>query len=298
VELSLLLSGLADQFQAAGIESARADAEILTADILGLSRGELAVQAITGFQVSPSDLERIKDLAAKRAERVPLQHLTGKAYFRNLELSVGPGVFVPRPETEGVVQIGIDALQLAVQSAAANASGNESDEARPFAVDLGTGSGAIALAMATEVPQAKVYAVELSDQAMPWTTKNFAKYGAPVGAELRQGDLADAFQDLNGKVSVVVSNPPYIPDAMVPIYPEVHLHDPALALYGGDDGLDLIRKVSKTAKRLLVPGGTLVIEHADIQSPAVVQLLLADGWNHVQPHQDFNQRFRSVSAVR
>jgi release factor glutamine methyltransferase len=133
---------------------------------------------------------------------------------------------------------------------------------------------------------------------MLWTTKNFAKYGAPVGAELRQGDLAVAFEDLNGKVSVVVSNPPYIPDAMVPIYPEVHLHDPALALYGGDDGLDLIRKVSKTAQRLLVPGGTLVIEHADIQSPAVVQLLLADGWNHVQPHQDFNQRFRSVSAVR
>ena len=287
MELSLLLSGLADQFQAAGIESARADAEILTSDILGLSRGELAVQAITGFQVSPSDLERIKDLAAKRAERVPLQHLTGKAYFRNLELSVGPGVFVPRPETEGVVQIGIDALQLAVKSAAA-----------PIAVDLGTGSGAIALAMATEVPQAKVYAVELSDQAMPWTTKNFAKYGAPVGAELRQGDLADAYQDLNDKVSVVVSNPPYIPDAMVPVYPEVHLHDPALALYGGHDGLDLIRKVSKTAQRLLVPGGTLVIEHADIQSPAVVQLLLADGWNHVQPHQDFNQRFRSVSAVR
>jgi release factor glutamine methyltransferase len=293
VELSLLLSGLADQFKAAGIESARADAEILAADLLGLSRGELAVQAITGFQVSPSDLERIKDLAAKRAERVPLQHLTGKAYFRNLELSVGPGVFVPRPETEGVVQIGIDALQLAVK-----AEGHPIAANPPIAVDLGTGSGAIALAMATEVPQAKVYAVELSDEAMPWTTKNFAKYGAPVDAELRQGDLADAFQDLNGKVSVVVSNPPYIPNAMVPIYPEVHLHDPALALYGGDDGLDLIRKVSKTAQRLLVPGGTLVIEHADIQSPAVVQLLLADGWNQVQPHQDFNQRFRSVSAVR
>lgn len=290
MELSLLLSGLADQFQAAGIESARADAEILTADILGLSRGELAVQAITGFQVSPNDLERIKDLAAKRAERVPLQHLTGKAYFRNLELSVGPGVFVPRPETEGVAQLGIDALKRAVATQIA--------ETPAIAVDLGTGSGAIALAMATEVPQAKVFAVELSPEAMLWTTKNFAKYGAPVGAELRQGDLAVAFEDLNGKVSVVVSNPPYIPDAMVPIYPEVHLHDPALALYGGDDGLDLIRKVSKTAQRLLVPGGTLVIEHADIQSPAVVQLLLADGWNHVQPHQDFNQRFRSVSAVR
>ena len=294
MELSILLAGLAQQFESAGIESARADAEILTAELLGLSRGEMAVKAITGFEISPSDLERIKSLAAKRAERVPLQHLTGKAYFRNLELAVGPGVFVPRPETEGVVQIGIDALQRAVDQAAESGM----PEKQVIAVDLGTGSGAIALAMATEVPQSKVYAVELSDEAMPWTSKNFLKYGAPVEAELRQGDLAAAFQDLNGRVSVVVSNPPYIPDAMVPIYPEVHLHDPKLALYGGPDGLDLIRKVSETAQRLLLPGGTLVIEHADIQSPAVVQLLLADGWNQVIPHQDFNQRFRSVSAVK
>ena len=289
MELSLLLSGTADKFEAAGIESARADAEILIAHILGLSRGELLVKAITGFQVSPSDLERIKDLVSKREQRVPLQHLTGVAYFRNLELQVGPGVFVPRPETEGVAQLGIDALNLAVAAL--------SDKTPVIAVDLGTGSGAIALAMATEVPQAKIYAVELSSDAMPWTTKNFATYGTPVGAELRQGDLADAFPDLNGKVSVVVSNPPYIPDAMVPIYPEVHLHDPKLALYGGQDGLDLIRKVSVTARRLLLTGGTLVVEHADIQSQAVVQLLLADGWNNVQAHQDFNQRFRSVSAV-
>jgi len=292
VELSLILSGLTQQFEAAGIESARADAEILTGEILGLSRGELAVKAITGFEISPSDLERIKSLAAKRAERVPLQHLTGKAYFRNLELAVGPGVFVPRPETEGVAQIGIDALNLWVERA--KSIGTE----RVIAVDLGTGSGAIALSMATEVPKAKIFAVELSHEAMPWTKQNFEKYGIAVDAELRQGDLADAFQDLNGQVSVVVSNPPYIPDEMIPVYPEVHLHDPKLALYGGPDGLDLIRKVSKTAQRLLVSGGTLVIEHADIQSQEVVQLLLADGWNLVEARQDFNLRFRSVSAVK
>jgi release factor glutamine methyltransferase len=259
---------------------------VLVADILNLGRGELSAQAIIGREIEPNELERIRAQAEKRAQRVPLQHLTGKAYFRNLELSVGPGVFVPRPETELLAQIGIDALNAAI------VAGNP----KPVAADLGTGSGAIALSLATEVPATFVYAVELSDDAMPWTTKNFARYGA--NAQLRQGDLADAFQDLNGQLSVVVSNPPYIPDDMVPIYPEVHLHDPALALYGGSDGLDLIRKVSKTAQRLLVSGGVLALEHADIQSQSVVQLLLADGWREVTAHQDLNQRDRVVSAVK
>jgi release factor glutamine methyltransferase len=286
VQLAQVLAGLAQQFKGAGIESARADAEVLVSEILQLGRGELSAQAIIGREIEPSDLERIRAQAEKRAQRVPLQHLTGKAYFRNLELAVGPGVFVPRPETELLAQIGIDALNAAI------AAGNT----KPIAADLGTGSGAIALSLATEVPASFVYAVELSHDAMPWTTKNFASYGA--NAQLRQGDLAEAFEDLNGQLAVVVSNPPYIPDDMVPIYPEVHLHDPALALYGGSDGLDLIRKVSKTAQRLLVPGGVLALEHADIQSQSVVQLLLADGWREVKAHQDLNQRDRVVSAVK
>jgi release factor glutamine methyltransferase len=286
VQLAQVLAALAQQFAEAGIESARADAEVLVSEILQLGRGELSAQAIIGRQIEPNELERISTQANKRAQRVPLQHLTGKAYFRNLELSVGPGVFVPRPETELLAQIGIDALHAAI------AAGNS----KPLAADLGTGSGAIALSLATEVPQAFVYAVELSDDAMPWTTRNFERYGA--NAQLRQGDLADAFEDLNGQLAVVVSNPPYIPDDMVPIYPEVHLHDPALALYGGADGLDLIRKVSKTALRLLVSGGVLALEHADIQSHSVVQVLLADGWREVTAHQDLNQRDRVVSAIK
>ena len=286
MQLAQVLAGLTRQFSDAGIESARADAEVLVADILQIGRGELSAQAVIGRIIEPSELERIEAQAGKRALRVPLQHLTGKAYFRNLELSVGPGVFVPRPETELLAQIGIDALTAAI------AAGNQ----RPLAADLGTGSGAVALSLATEVPQGFVYAVELSNEAMPWTTKNFERYGS--NAELRQGDLADAFPDLDGQLAVVVSNPPYIPDHMVPIYPEVHLHDPALALYGGPDGLDLIRKVSKTALRLLVGGGVLAVEHADIQSQSVVQLLLADGWREVTAHQDLNQRDRVVSAVK
>ena len=181
------------------------------------------------------------------------------------------------------------ALQLAIDALLADSS------SEPIAVDLGTGSGAIALAMHTEVAKAKVFAVEKSPEAFGYTSNNFAKY---PGAELRLGDLADSFNDLEGSVSVVVSNPPYIPAAMVPIDPEVHLFDPALALYGGADGLDVIRIVSVTAKRLLREGGTLVIEHADSQSAQVSELLLADGWRQVKAHKDLTDRYRSVSAIK
>jgi release factor glutamine methyltransferase len=149
--------------------------------------------------------------------------------------------------------------------------------------------------MHTEVAKAKVFAVEKSPEAFPFTQANFAKY---PGAELVLGDLADVFNALNGAATVVVSNPPYIPVDMVPIDPEVHLFDPSLALYGGVDGLDVIRQVSITAKRLLREGGFLVIEHADSQSSQVCELLLADGWQQVTAHQDLTGRNRSVSAIR
>ncbi|MEO0049141.1 MAG: peptide chain release factor N(5)-glutamine methyltransferase [Actinomycetota bacterium] len=281
--LKQLLTQLTAQFEAAGIESAQADAELLVADVLNCGRGELAVKIITGEPISEQQQTTIEELAAKRAERVPLQHLTGKAYFRNLELSVGPGVFVPRPETEQVAQLAIDALKSVAL-------------AEPIAIDLATGSGAIALSLATEVSYAKVYAVELSDDAIGYTRKNFERW-AP-DAELRQGDLSVAFDDLAGQVDVLISNPPYIPEDMVPIYPEVHLHDPKLALYSGKDGLDLIRVISKRGLMLVKPGGTLVIEHADPQSQAVREILEADGWRQVRAHRDFNLRDRAVSAIR
>jgi release factor glutamine methyltransferase len=153
--------------------------------------------------------------------------------------------------------------------------------------------------MATEVPEAKVFAVELSADALPWTRKNFDTYAAQgAKLELRQGDLTDAFQDLNGTVDVVLTNPPYIPVDMVPIYPEVVMHDPEMALYGGQDGLDLVRAGSQTGLRLLKSGGFFAVEHADIQGPSVVELLRNDGWIQVTQHQDFNGRDRVVSAVR
>jgi release factor glutamine methyltransferase len=274
----------ATRFEAAGIESALVDAELLACHLLDCSRGELQSKMILGETMDAVALSSFETLVGRRAAREPLQHITGKAYFRSLELRVGLGVFVPRPETEGVAQLAIDALRLTATE-------------EPIAVDLGTGSGAIALAMATEVSNAKIYAVEKSPEAMVFTSENFARYGSE-NATLIQGDLADAFQELNGKASVVVSNPPYIPDRMIPRDLEVRNFDPELALYGGDDGMDVIHLVSDSARRLLHSGGTLIIEHAEIQSQQVCQLLLASGWRQIRAHKDLTMRDRAVSAIK
>ena len=283
MKLSVAIESATKRFEEAGIESAGADAEILASFVLGINRGELLSKTITDESFGEEDALKFEELVAKRAQRFPLQHLTGYAYFRALELKVGPGVFVPRFETEVVTQLAVDALR-AIPSE------------EPIAVDLATGSGAIALSLATEVPNAKIYAVELSADALVFTRENFARY-AP-NAQLRQGDLADAFGDLDGQVDVLISNPPYIPDEMIPIYPEVHLHDPSLALYGGTDGLDLIRKVDASARRLLRPGGSLIIEHADMQGKAVQELLLASGWRNVATQKDLAGRDRATTGTR
>lgn len=281
MQLRDLLAHAVEKFESAGIENANVDAELLAAFVLSKSRGQVQADIIADIEIGETDAKRFTELAARRFQREPLQHLTGVAYFRQLELAVGKGVFIPRPETESVAQIAIDALK-------------KSPLDEPIAVDLGTGSGAIALSMHVEVPKAQVYAIEKSPDAFQFTKQNFAKY---PGAQLELGDLADCFHGLSGSVSVVISNPPYIPAAMVPIDPEVHLHDPELALYGGEDGLDVIRVVSTVAKRLLISGGTLVLEHADSQSNEVCELLLADGWHDVRAHKDLTDRFRAVSAI-
>jgi release factor glutamine methyltransferase len=283
MKLSTAIELASSQFEKAGIESFQADAEILLSYVLDISRGELQVKAITGEDLAQNQEQKFMELVEKRSERFPLQHLTGVAYFRQLELLVGPGVFVPRFETESVSQLAIDALRLVPAD-------------NPIAVDLATGSGAIALSIATEVPNAKVFAIELSEEALVYTKRNFAKY-APT-ATLVQGDLVDAFPELDGQVDVLVSNPPYIPDDMIPIYPEVHLHDPSMALYGGSDGLDLVRKVELAAKRLLRKGGALVIEHADMQGESIRQLILSLGWRQCVTHKDLAGRDRATTAIR
>jgi release factor glutamine methyltransferase len=277
------LRDLANAFAEAGIESAQADAELLLAYVLDISRGQLQAKALVGENLSQEQLDRIDPLASRRIAREPLQHLTGIAYFRRLELSVGRGVFVPRPETEFVVQLAIDELNVL--------------DGNPIAIDLGTGSGAIALAMATEVPHARVFAVEKSTDAFIFTRTNFERYES-TGARLVLGDLADELQELNGTAHVVVSNPPYIPTSAVPRDVEVRDFDPELALYGGEDGMSIMHLVSASSKRLLKAGGLLVVEHADSQGEQVRQLLLAQGWSEVTQHQDLTGRDRAVTARR
>ncbi len=270
--------------ESAGVPTPRVDAELLAGHVLGISRGAVQARLVTGSGLGTDDAIELVELVERRAAREPLQHLTGVAHFRSLELAVGPGVFVPRPETEIVAQLAIDALR-AVPSP------------EPVAVDLGTGSGAIALSLATEVPTARVYGVEVSPNAYVWTRENFRRVGVDNAIAVFR-DLAHALPELDGSVDVVVSNPPYIPVGAIPRDPEVRLFDPELALYGGSDGLEVVRAVSATGRRLLHDGGMLVIEHGDAQAAPIADLLRADGWRAIAGHRDLTGRDRATTALR
>ena len=262
----------AGELAAAGVPSPRFDAEELAAFSLGVERRDLWRAPAVG----PEFVSYVR----RRVAREPLQHITGRAHFRHLTLAVGPGVFVPRPETEVVV----DAVLAALRGASS-----------PVVVDLGTGSGAIALAVAHEVPGARVHAVEADPAAHAWAARNAG--GTTV--DLRLGDMADAFPDLDGEVDVVVSNPPYIPVGAVVRDPEVATHDPALALWSGADGLDAVRVVERVAARLLRPGGTVVVEHADLQGESAPAVFAATGrWTGVADHRDLADRDRYLTARR
>jgi release factor glutamine methyltransferase len=247
--------------------------------VLGVSRTAL----LTRDELPDGAGARFAELLDQRADRVPLQHLTGRAAFRHLELAVGPGVFVPRPETEFVAGLAIEAA-LALEA--------------PVVVALCTGSGAIALAVADEVPSATVYAVELGREAHAWAERNVSDSGLAV--DLRLGDATEAFPELDGTVDVVVANPPYIPVGMVPLDPEVRDHDPALALFGGSaDGLAIPLAVAGRAAALLRPGGLLVMEHADSQGVSLPHALGRTGeWTDVVDHDDLTGRPRATVAVR
>ncbi|MGZ4428081.1 MAG: peptide chain release factor N(5)-glutamine methyltransferase [Nocardioidaceae bacterium] len=263
----------------AGVESADYDAAELLAHVLGTSRAGLAlVETLTPVQESTYDA-----LVARRARREPLQHLTGTAGFRYVELAVGPGVFVPRPETEVLAGWGVDRARDVL------AAGRV-----PVVVDLCTGSGAIALAVATEVPEADVHAVELGDDAYAWAARNLAG----SGVDLRHGDMAEAFADLDGTVDVVLCNPPYIPlEAFESVAAEARDHDPALALWSGGDGLDAMRVLERTAARLLWPGGVVGAEHADVQGESAPAVFASAGrWSDVRDHRDLAGRPRFTTA--
>ena len=263
----------------AGVPSPDFDADELLAHVLGTTRAGLAVAAAP----TPEQTERYDALLARRAAREPLQHLTGSAAFRYVELAVGPGVFVPRPETELLAGWGVDRARDVL------------DQGRvPVVVDLCTGSGAIALSVAHEVPAAEVHAVELGEPAHEWAARNLAG----TGVDLRQGDMAEAFTDLDGTVDVVLCNPPYIPlEAYESVAPEARDHDPELALFSGDDGLVAMRVLEQVAARLLRPGGVVGAEHADVQGSSAPGVFVAAGrWADVRDHPDLAGRPRFLTA--
>jgi release factor glutamine methyltransferase len=286
VQVSLLLDEIAlaaARLAEAGVESPRAEAELIAAHVHGVKRTELHRVADTDFDA------RFWEGIGRRAAREPLQHITGCAYFRYLELEVGPGVFVPRPETEVMTGWAIDRLRAM-------------DVAEPVVVDLGTGSGAIALAIAQEVPRARVHAVEADPLARPWTERNIERLAAAAPytkdrVTLHGGDFADSLHELDGQVDLVVSNPPYIPlGAGVP--PEVGEYDPPAALWGGADGLDAIRVVERVARRLLRPGGLVAVEHGAPQGAAVYWVFPEEaGWRDTRNHKDLTRRDRFVTAT-
>lgn len=280
--VAALVRAAATRLAAAGVPDPAVDAELLAGHVRGVGRGELQAAMVRGDALTADEAERLDALIARREAREPLQHITGTAPFRHLSLAVGPGVFVPRPETETVVQHAIDALLHA-------------PDPSPIAIDLGTGSGAIALAMATEVPHARVFAAELSPEAHAWASRNT---DGVENLTLVLADMADAFPELAGLASVVISNPPYVPDAAIPRDPEVRLFDPAMALYGGADGLDLVHALSVNALRLLRPGGLLVIEHGELQGADIRGILDHDGWRATATHRDLTLRDRATTALR
>ena len=280
--ISEALEFATDKFSAAGVLSPSVDAELLGCFILEIDRSELTLLAIDNQSFPENRLAEFLDAVRRREKREPLQHITGLAPFRHLELEVGPGVFIPRPETEQLVDLAIEKIQKV---------------SSPLIVDLCSGSGAIAIALSTELESSIVYAVELSSEAFKYLTRNFEKYGLDTKT-LRNENLTNALEELQGKVDLIVSNPPYIPDAAVPIDLEVKLHDPSIALYGGEDGLEVIRQISNRALYLLGPGGQLVLEHANTQAPAIGELLLSEGWQEIVSSQDLTGKNRMISAVR
>jgi release factor glutamine methyltransferase len=276
VRLGPELAAAAADLAKAGVESPRVDAELLVSHVLGVSRGRLLLID----SIRAGDLARFRELVTRRRERIPLQHLLGTAAFRHVELAVGDGVFVPRPETELLAGWGV-----------------ERTGAGAVVVDLCSGSGAIAVAIADETRAGRVIAVERSAAALPWLRRNASAY--PM-IEVVAGDVTDSdlLSELHGAVDVLLCNPPYVPDGTA-VPPEVAEHDPAEAVFGGGDGLAVIRPVIELAAVLLRPGGALGIEHDDVHGEAVPELLRADGrFDEVTAHDDLTGRPRYATARR
>ncbi|MGO2036552.1 MAG: peptide chain release factor N(5)-glutamine methyltransferase [Brevibacterium sp.] len=278
---AVLLRDAAAELERGGVPSPQADARQLLAHVLDLEPARLLLVD----EVPPDRASEFTALVSRRAGREPLQHLTGRAWFRHTSVEVGPGVFVPRPETEAMTGWAIDRL-----------AGMVSAHPAPSVVELCTGSGVIAKSVAEEVPTARVHAIELEESALAYAERNLSG----TGVDLRAGDMAGSFADLDGLVDLVIANPPYIPlEAYESVAPEARDHDPSPALFSGADGLDALRVVASVAARLLRPGGLVCAEHAEVQAESAPRVFLEAGsFERIRDELDLTGRPRFVTAVR
>lgn len=281
------------QLREAGIETPEHDAKLLLAEAAGVELRDVDKALLMGEELGTAEqLARFQSMLARRAKREPLQYITGHAPFRYLDLKVGPGVFIPRPETETVVQAGLDWL-------------TEHGMIHPRVVDLCAGSGAIGLSVVSEVPGSQVWAVELSLNTAEWTNRNLAETAKryPSIASNYQLEIADAtslatLAQLDGTIDIVITNPPYVPESDVPEQPEVRDWDPELALYGGSmDGTLIPERIIERAYRLLKPGGALVMEHDVTQGDRLVAYAKAAGFTTASTGRDWTGRDRYLFAV-
>lgn len=268
-DVSALLNGAARLLREAGVPNPDSDAATLLAHAWGIDASTLSRHRLFEEEVPSAVSATFAALLDRRVERVPLQHITGTAAFRHLELDVGPGVFVPRPETELLVTEVLDELERQ----------RTEDDHIPLVVDLCSGSGAITLSLATEHPQLRVIGVEREAAALEWSRKNRARLDlGDSTVDLVSGDattFGDENSDLCGGVDVVVTNPPYVPDTAIPRDPEVRDHDPAAALYGGASGLEIPGLIIAQAEKLLRPGGFFIMEHSEEQGAGVRELIMS-----------------------
>lgn len=281
------------QLREAGIETPEHDAKLLLAEAAGVELRDVDKALLMGEELGTAEqLARFQSMLARRAKREPLQYITGHAPFRYLDLKVGLGVFIPRPETETVVQAGLDWL-------------TEHGMIHPRVVDLCAGSGAIGLSVVSEVPGSQVWAVELSPNTAEWTNKNLAETAKryPSIASNYQLEIADAtslatLAQLDGTIDIVITNPPYVPESDVPEQPEARDWDPELALYGGSmDGTLIPERIIERAYRLLKPGGALVMEHDVTQGDRLVAYAKAAGFTTASTGRDWAGRDRYLFAV-
>ncbi|WP_240372126.1 peptide chain release factor N(5)-glutamine methyltransferase [Brevibacterium zhoupengii] len=265
--MSTVLRGAAQLLARADVPNPDPDAAALLAHAWGLDAAELARRRLLGDTVPAGVTEVFAQLIDRRRQRVPLQHIVGVAAFRHLELQVGPGVFVPRLETELLVTEVLEELE------------RQNNAHEPLVIDLCSGSGAITLSLATEHPRLSIIGVEREAEALNWSLKNLASVNlGDSTAELISGDattFADDSPGVRGSADVVVTNPPYVPDEAVPRDAEVREHDPAAALYGGHTGLEIPALIIRQAEKLLRPGGFFIMEHSEEQGPAARELIMS-----------------------